>query len=118
MQFTIPIEGIRYTCDTATVKFYLYDGKNYNVKAEMLKMYPNLLDSSSVIGMNRDILPVDSSSFASGFWDVSVSPRGMLDKVNGVFFTKTNSEKSGLKFSDEIKTQIKYEFIKSERFRD
>jgi len=119
MRFTIPIEGIRYTCDTATVKFYLYDGKNFHIKAEMPKMMPNLNDNASVIGMNREILSVDSTSYSSGFWDISVSPRGMLNTAIGKFTTKTNSATSGnLKFSDEIITEIKYEMLGTQRWRD
>ena len=119
MRFTIPIEGIRYTCDTATVKFYLYDGRNFHVKAEMPKMTPNINDNASVIGMNRDILSVDSTSYSSGFWDISVTPRGMINTVKGEFLTKTNSiTSSKLKFSDEIKTEIKYEMLGMQRWQD
>jgi len=119
MRFTIPIEGIRYTCDTANVKFYLYDGRNFHIKAEMPRMTPNVNDSASVIGMNRDILSVDSTSYSTGFWDISVSPRGMLNTAKGEFTTKTNSiTTSNLKFSDEIRTVIKYEMLDSKRWRD
>ena len=118
MRFSIPIEGIRYTCDTATVKFYLYDGKNFHIKAEMTQMSPNLNDSASVIGMNRDILPVDSTSSSAGFWDISVSPRGTLNTVKAEFITKTNSVINNMQFSDEIKTDIKYELLGTQRWRD
>jgi len=119
MRWTIPIEGIRYSCDTADVKFYLYDGVNFHIKAEMQNMTPNLNDSASVIGFERDILPVDSTSFSSGFWDISVSPRGMLNTAKGEFKTKTNSKTStNLPFSDEITTVIKYEMLDSKRWRN
>jgi hypothetical protein len=118
MRFTMPIEGIRYTCDTAKVQFYLYDSKNFHVKAEMPYMYANVEDSASVIGLNRDILPVDSTSFATGFWDISVSPRGMLNSAEGEFTTKTKSKYRQMEFTDEIKTKIKYEFVDSYRWVD
>jgi hypothetical protein len=118
MKFTIPIEGIRYTCDTAKVKFYSYDGKYYNVKAEMPRMYPNLKDSNTVMGMDRVILPVDSTSFSTGFWDMSISPRGLPNLINGSFTTTTNSSVNEQQFSDIINTTIKYEFLSLLRWKD
>jgi hypothetical protein len=118
MRFTIPIEGIRYTCDTATVKFYLYDGKNFHIKAEMPKMYANTNDSATVIGLDRNILPVDTTSFSSGFWDISVSPRGMINTVEGEFSTKANMRLNKTEFSDAIKTKIKYEYVSSKRWKN
>ncbi|MPM40709.1 hypothetical protein SDC9_87357 [bioreactor metagenome] len=119
MKFSIPIEGVKYSCDTTNVKFYLYDGKNFNVKAEMPKMYPNLTDSSTIIGLANDVVvPVDSTSSSAGYWDVSVSPRGMLNTAQGIFTTKRNYPNSTLNFSDEIKTDIKYEFLGVIRWKD
>jgi hypothetical protein len=109
MHFTIPIEGIHYTCDTAKVQFYLYDGKNFNVKAEMPKMYPALHDSGEVLGYSRLVLPVDSSSSSEGYWDISVSPRGLIDKVVGSFKTSANRTMQEHKFTDNITTTIKIE---------
>jgi hypothetical protein len=65
-KFTIPIEGIRYTSDTAATTFYLYDGKNFYVKAEMKDMYPNTDDRNCVIGIDKTMLSVDSTSKSEG----------------------------------------------------
>jgi len=113
MRFEIPIEGIRYICDTADVKFYLYDGKNFNIKAEMPSMYPNTNDSACVIGVSNVMLKVDSASNSKGYWDVAVSPRGMIDKVIGKFETTVNYLDENIKFTDKITTNIKYEFLKT-----
>ena len=118
MRFTIPIEGIRYTCDTAKVEFYLYDGKNFHIKAEMPQMYANTNDSATVIGLNRNILSVDTTSFSSGFWDISVSPRGMINTVEGEFQTQADMQLNKMRFSDAITTKIKYEYISSKRWRN
>ena len=118
MRFEIPIEGIRYICDTAEVKFYLYDGKNYNIKAEMPLMYPNTDDSSCVIGVSNVMLKVDSTSNSKGFWDIAVSPRGMIEKVIGKYETIANYSDESIKFTDKITTNIKFEFLKTQKFFD
>ncbi|MCL2039091.1 MAG: hypothetical protein FWG85_01515 [Bacteroidetes bacterium] len=119
MRFTIPIEGIRFSCDTADVKFYLYDGKNFNIKAEMPEMYPNVDDSSCVIGISNVMLKMDPTSNSKGSWDIAVSPRGLINKVIGKFETNAiydliNDEK----ITDKITTNITYEFLKTLRFAD
>ncbi len=118
MKFTIPIEGIRFTCDTADVKFYLYDGKNFNIKAEMPTMYPNSNDSACVIGITNVMLKMDSTSNSKGFWDIAVSPRGMINKVIGNFETNANYIIKNAKISDKITTNIKYEFLNTLRYAD
>ena len=118
MPFEIPIEGIRYTCDTANVKFYLYDGKNFNIKAEMPTMYPNTNDSTCIMGISNLMSKVDSTSHSKGFWDVAVSPRGVLDKVIGQFETVANYSINSNKFTDKITTNIKYEFLNTVSWSD
>ena len=118
MQFVIPIEGIRYVCDTADVKFYLYDGRNFNIKAEMQSMYPNTNDSACVIGISNAMLTPDSTSFSKGFWDIAVSPRGVIDKIIGRFETTANYTIDENKFTDKITTNIRYEFLTTTRFAD
>ena len=118
MQFTIPIEGIKFTCDTADVKFYLYDGKNFNFKAEMPYMYPNTNDSTCMIGINNIMLKVDSTSNSKGFWDIAVSPRGLIDKIVAKFETNNNFSVGKDNFIDKITTNIKYEYLKSLTWAD
>ena len=118
MKFTIPIEGIKFSCDTATVKFYLYDGKNFNIKAEMPKMYPNTEDSACVIGISNVMLKMDSTSDSKGFWDIAVTPRGMINKIVSQFETNAIHIINGEKISDKITTNIKYEFLNTLRYAD
>lgn len=118
-RFTIPIEGVRYTCDTANVKFYLYDGKNFNVKAEMPKMYANTTDKMSAIGTKEErFFDIGEGSYSSGSWDIAVSPRGLIDKVIGKFKTFVNIEDGKVKWTDEIDTDMLYEYKSIMRFKD
>jgi hypothetical protein len=118
MVFTIPIEGIRYTCDTADVKFYLYDGKNFNIKAEMKEMYPNSNDSACVIEISNKMLKASPTNNSKGFWDIAISPRGLVNKVIGQFETDANYSVDDTEFKDKITTNIKYEFLSTLRWAD
>ncbi|MDR0927002.1 MAG: hypothetical protein LBO69_04470 [Ignavibacteria bacterium] len=115
-KFTIPIEGVRYTCDTATVLFEKYDGKDFYFKADIPKMYPNTVDYTNVIGLNRILVPVDSKSYSTGYWEMCISPRGLVRTANGTFTTKAIAEYNKHKWTDDITTEIKFEFISNKRW--
>ncbi len=118
MYFSMPIEGIPYSSDTAKVTFYLYDSKNYHVKAEMPFMKPDCNRVAPVVGLNRVLLPVDSTSYSSGFWDVTFSPRGRFHNAVGEFKTIAHIKLDNDMVTDTIKTKMKYELVKTYRWRN
>ncbi len=117
MKFAIPIEGITYTCDTAAATFYLFDSKNFHIKAVMPYMYPSQ-ETAAVTGMDRVLLGVDSTSNTKGFWDISVSPRGMLNSAEGEFTTNAYRNYKEIKFKDEIITNIKFNLERTVKWAD
>lgn len=117
-KFTIPIEGINYTCDTATTTFYLYDGKSFHLKAEMPFMKPSS-DKALVVGIDDFVAPVDSANSSSeGYWDIAVTPRGVVQSVDAEFSTKAARSINKVKFVDNIKTKIKFSLINTYKWRD
>jgi hypothetical protein len=64
------------------------------------------------------MLSVDSTSKSEGSWDINVTPRGLINEVVGKFITTSNYSDGNMKFSDKIKTDIKYEFLTTTRFKD
>lgn len=118
MSFTIPIEGMKYTCDTADVKFYLYDGKNFHIKATMPYMLPHYQEKIDITGYDNLISTLDSTSNSKGFWDITVTPRGQMQAVQGEFNTEANIHLDKDIITDKINTKIKYELVKTHKWKD
>ena len=118
MKFSIPIEGINYTCDTANVTFYLYDTKNYHIKAEMPFMKPDYNTVVPIVGLDRVLSTVDSASKSSGYWDVTLSPRGRFEEATGEFNTIANIKLDEALVTDTIKTKINFKLLETYRWKD
>ncbi len=116
--FSIQIEGVKYTCDTADVKFYLYDGKNYHVKANVPYMKASYEEKTDIVGYENLISTVDSTSYSKGFWDVTVSPRGQLQTAQGEFNTNANIYLNNDIIKDNINTKIKFELLRTHKWKN
>ncbi len=116
-RFMIPIEGINYTCDTATTTFYLYDGKSFHLKSYMPYMTPDT-GKALVTGIEDQILPVDAGSYSKGYWDIAVTPRGVVQSVDSDFTTKAIRNLNSIEFTDNIKTKIKFSLLNTYKWRD